>query len=426
MSTCQKAVRPLARCLHVTQPSSHSVRIIRTFTSSSRTYEEATTETVPFKPIFDPATVTNPRQEKKLMKSGITPIGSRRRRAALKTSDNIPFEQLPYQCFQEARKVLAADREEKMKLIATERLRISNLIATDASNIRGGEATKQKRLDSMRRHLEYLKIQADINDPLIKKRFEDGEGDMNKPIYRYLADKKWREYQRKIIVQRINQLAVVPDVLPFFEPTADVKMAFRDRNVQPGEFIDSRVSEVPARLKVQVFDKGPRLVTVAVVDSDVPLVEKDNFMSRCHYLAINIPLSPVDTSIPLSMATEDQLVLPWLPPFAQKGSPYHRYSVFVIEQKPGQTLNVAELKDSVKRDEFHLKSFVDKQRIKPIGMTIFRSLWDEGTAGVMSRAGIQGADIEFKRKKVIAIKPKQKARGWEARHSGGKYLSLQR
>lgn len=181
MSTCQKAVRPLAKCLNISHPSCHSARAIRTFTSSSRTNEEATTETVPFKPIFDPATVTNPRQEKKLMQSGITPIGSRRRRAALKTSDNIPFEQLPYQCFQEARKVLAADREEKLKLIATERLRISNLVATDASNIRGGEATKQKRLESMRRHLEYLKIQADINDPMIKKRFEDGEG-MHKQV----------------------------------------------------------------------------------------------------------------------------------------------------------------------------------------------------------------------------------------------------
>ncbi len=110
------------------------------------------------------------------MKNGIMPIGSRRRRAAIKTSDNIPFEQLPYHCFQEARKVLQADREEKLQLIQTERLRISNLVATDASTLSGGEAQKQRRLDSMRRHLEYLKIQADINDPLIKKRFEDGEG----------------------------------------------------------------------------------------------------------------------------------------------------------------------------------------------------------------------------------------------------------
>jgi len=114
--------------------------------------------------------------EKALMKQGIMPIGSRRRRAAIKSSDNIPFEQLPFQCFQEARKVLQADREEKLKLIATERLRISNLKALDASNIKGGEIQKERKLDSMRRYLEYLKIQADMNDPLIKKRFEDGEG----------------------------------------------------------------------------------------------------------------------------------------------------------------------------------------------------------------------------------------------------------
>ncbi|CZT40698.1 related to ribosomal protein YmL35 of the large subunit, mitochondrial [Rhynchosporium secalis] len=426
MSTCQKAARPLARCLKGSRASSHTTRSIRTFTSSSRTNEAVTEEAVPLKPSFDPATVTNPSHEKKLMKSGVLPIGSRRRRAALKNSDDIPFEQLPYQCFQEARKVLAADRAEKMKMIATERLRISNLVATDAANIKGGEETKERRLDSMRRHLEYLKIQADINDPLIKKRFEDGEGDMNKPIYRYLADKQWRKFPRLIIAQRIEQFGIVPDVLPHFEPTTEVKMAFRDRNVQPGEFIDSRVSEVPARLKVQVFDKGERLVTVAVIDSDVPLVDKDSFMSRCHYLATNIRISPTDTSLPLSHATESQLVLPWLPPFAQKGSPYHRYSVFVIQQKSGQTFDIADMKKTVHRDKFNLKSFVDKYQVTPIGMSIFRSIWDEGTAGVMSRAGIEGADIEFKRKKVIALKPKQKARGWEARHSGGKYLSLQR
>jgi large subunit ribosomal protein L35 len=110
------------------------------------------------------------------MRSGVMPIGSRRRRAAIQTSDNIPFEQLPYQCFQEALKVLRADRKEKLELIKTERLRISNLEAQDVSNIKGGQVQKDRRLDSMRRHLEYLKIQADINDPLIKKRFEDGEG----------------------------------------------------------------------------------------------------------------------------------------------------------------------------------------------------------------------------------------------------------
>lgn len=41
---------------------------------------------------------------------------------------------------------------------------------------RAGEQFKQKRLESLRGHLEYLKIQADINDPAVKRKFEDGLG----------------------------------------------------------------------------------------------------------------------------------------------------------------------------------------------------------------------------------------------------------
>jgi large subunit ribosomal protein L35 len=125
---------------------------------------------------FKPETVSSARGEKKLMEQGIKPIGSRRKRASIRTTDNIPFEQLPYHCFQEARKILAEDRAEKIELIKTERLRIANLESQDVETIKGGQVMKDRRLDSMRKHLEWLKIQADINDPLIKKRFEDGEG----------------------------------------------------------------------------------------------------------------------------------------------------------------------------------------------------------------------------------------------------------
>jgi large subunit ribosomal protein L35 len=172
MSASQKAMRPLARCLRNVKPAG----AFRTIASSARLNAEAVLEPTPEKPILDPETVTSIKGEKALMKSGVLPIGSRRRRAAIKSSDNIPFEQLPYLCFQEARKVLQEDREEKLQLIATERSRISNIVARDASTFKGGELEKNRKLLSMRRHLEWLKIQADINDPLIKKRFEDGKG----------------------------------------------------------------------------------------------------------------------------------------------------------------------------------------------------------------------------------------------------------
>lgn len=247
---------------------------------------------------------------------------------------------------------------------------------------------------------------------------------MDKPIYRYLADRKWREYQQKIIVQRIEQFGIAPDFLPHLDPTADVSLAFKNRNVQPGEYIDSRVSEVAPRLKVQVFDKGERLVTVLVIDGDVPDADSDGFATRCHFIATDIPLSPTQTSIPLSNVTKEQLVQPWLPPFAQKGSPYHRLAVFVLEQQLDQPK--VEPSKWTERDNFVLRSFVTKTKMKPIGFSMFRATWDEGTAGVMQRAGIEGADVEFKRKRVVALKPKQKPRGWEARHASAKYKSLRR
>jgi hypothetical protein len=134
----------------------------------------------PFYKAPDPALVTSPRLEKRLLRSGVSPIGSRRRRAALQDSLNIPFEQLPYQCFQEARKVLQADREEKLKEIARERDRIARLRALSDEEA-GGANVKRSRLGGMEKHLEQLKIWADINDPVVKKKFEDGEGKAARP-----------------------------------------------------------------------------------------------------------------------------------------------------------------------------------------------------------------------------------------------------
>lgn len=176
MSGCQRAAQPLSRCLRTSQSSAFT----KSFSTTSVVRNEAAVKTfeqeiVAAKPQWNPETVTSRKGERILFEHGVLPIGSRRRRAAISTSPNIPFEQLPYQCFQEARKVLQADREQKIKEIEVERGRIERLVAQDAQSV-GGEVQKQNRLDSMRRHLEHLKILADINDPMIKKRFEDGEG----------------------------------------------------------------------------------------------------------------------------------------------------------------------------------------------------------------------------------------------------------
>ncbi|KAI0914219.1 ribosomal protein YmL35 [Ustulina deusta] len=376
--------------------------------------------------LMDPNTTTAHWAERKLMRTGTPPVGSRRRRAALRSSQNVPFEQLPYQCFQEARKLLQEDRQEKLQALAKELAKIKRLDETPAEQVPGGQRKKDLRLKSLRKYVEELKILVDINDPIVKRRFEDGLGDMNKPIYRHLAEKKWRGLPYRVITQRIEQLHIVPDALPKFDPLADVQLYFRRIKVEPGEILDSRVTEPSPRLKVQVFNAGERLVSVAVVDLDVPNAETDSFDRRCHYLAANIPIGPDQPSLPLGKVNkETQLAVPWLPAFSQMGAPYHRLVVFVLEQKDSTTLDVAKLRELYSgRDGFSLKSFQDKFSLKTVGLNIFRTVWDEGTAAVMERAGMPGADIQFKHKRVYSLKGPKKARGWEAKRSKPKYKSL--
>lgn len=162
--------RPLARRL-LSPPA------IRAFSlTPARPNVEATPEAAPATPDpnLDPNTVLGLKAEQALAKAGTPPIGSRRRRAALRSSPNIPFEQLPYQCFQEALAIIRADREEKVAAIRAELFKIARLESIKEEE---GAARRKLRIASLKKHVEELKVLADINDPLVKKRFEDGLGE---------------------------------------------------------------------------------------------------------------------------------------------------------------------------------------------------------------------------------------------------------
>ena len=179
MSHCEVASKPLLRYLrqYSNRISLSSLQSKRLFQTTAVSHDEAPIENkpLPFHKNPDPALVSSPRLERKLMKSGVSPIGSRRRRAALQGSENIPFELLPYQCFQEARKILQSDREEILKDIAKEQARIDRLRALSDEQA-GGANVKRSKLGAMEKHLENLKVWADINDPVVKRKFEDGQG----------------------------------------------------------------------------------------------------------------------------------------------------------------------------------------------------------------------------------------------------------
>lgn len=177
--------------------------------SSTRALQQETQAAAP-----TPETVATYKEEWELTKAGTPPIGSRRRRLALQQTSNIPFDSLPYQCFQEARQILIQDRAEKIKQIETERARIQRVRDTDPSTLAGGEAQKTKRLQSMEAHLEKLKIYADINDPNVKRRFEDGKGQHILFLYVHHINCYRRPQQAHIPIPGRAQVARIPPQSP--------------------------------------------------------------------------------------------------------------------------------------------------------------------------------------------------------------------
>lgn len=226
-------------------------------------------------------------------------------------------------------------------------------------------------------------------------------GDMNLPIYRHLANEKWREYQYRILVQRITQMKVIPDVLPHCDPSVDVKLYFNRKIVQPGAFVDSRVSMSTPKLNVQSFDEGEKLVTIAVVNPDIPNLETNGFDYQCHYLAVNIPISPTNTHVDLANLAEGaEVLLPWLPPAAQKGSPYHRLPFFIMEQKDNKPLDAEAIKaKGLDRHDLRLRTLQTRHKLTPIGAHLFRTQWDENTDEVMNELGMEAVGFELRRKR---------------------------
>lgn len=237
---------------------------------------------------------------------------------------------------------------------------------------------------------------------------------------------------------------VIPDVLPNIDPTVDITLFFGARSITAGDFVVSTRSETAPKIQAQLFEQGEKLVTIAVVDSDVPNVNKDRFDYRCHFLASNISISPTSPIVDLanldisnssavtqvseaqsvessegkstdyptdsspSESTNSQVILPWLPPSAHKGSPYHRLSLFILHQKDNTPINMEAARKRVVRDRFKLRAFRDTHMLHPIGVSMFRTQFDEGMDGVMERLGVSDAMLEFKRKRVEPLPYKRR------------------
>ncbi|PWW79486.1 PEBP-like protein [Tuber magnatum] len=303
------------------------------------------------------------------------------------------IESMPFQTYQLALDIIHKDRQENLKRIAKERETLEKLIKYK------GLTHNDRRIVSMKQQIERWKIYADANNPRIKYNFDCGIISMDKPIYLNFLNKKWRQRNRPILMQRLETMHVIPDVLPNINPIVDVRVHFKGRKVQPGQMLDSLMVEEFPTVRVIPFKNEEILCTIAVVDPDVPDPKRDKFRYRCHWIVSNIPISPAQTTAVGRLAKPADTIVPYLPPHAQKGVPYHRYAMIVFRQ-PGK-IDRATLEGNVNRDNFTMRSFQDKNKLCPIGASMWRVEWDSHTKEIMQKHGLPGWDTMYKRIKDV-------------------------
>ncbi|KAK3079708.1 hypothetical protein LTS18_004093, partial [Coniosporium uncinatum] len=150
MSSMQRSSRPLTLCLRCSRQYGSNSTALRAFSTTTSKPSPEDVSSVQQTSSNPPPPLPSAKEDD-IPKRGDTrttilgtvgslkgksiALGSRRLRAARATigQDSLPFEQLPFQCFQEARQVLAKDRQEKLEKINQQRERIQRLSAQDVT-----------------------------------------------------------------------------------------------------------------------------------------------------------------------------------------------------------------------------------------------------------------------------------------------------
>jgi large subunit ribosomal protein L35 len=239
------------------------------------------------------------------------------------------------------------------------------------------------------KRINRAEIDAWVNDPATRRAFRQsaGKGQMDKAVIRHLAERAWKkDGELDLIMQRVNQLGVVPDLLPDHKPIAAIRLATSEAAIEAGSVNPSTAFVSPPELRVQLFshpstpsDATPvpeGLYTLLVVDPDSPSHETQSFTQRLHFAKIDIPLSVNSGEVNLFTAAGQELVT-YEPPAPANGSGTHRYAFVVIKQGASAAASTPA------RDNFDLRTYLSERSLSAsdvVAVTLARSEWTKETS----------------------------------------------
>lgn len=256
--------------------------------------------------------------------------------------------------------------------------------------------------------LRILEVQSEINFPQVRWKCANGMADMSKAVDRHLLEQRWRkEGALDLLMERIHQMKVVPDVLPDIHPSLDLRVNFPKvksntglqattskavyEHVEPGVFLLPEQTVEPPKIYTTVFHPEERLYTLLMIDPDFPDETNQTFQTYLHWLQPNIPLSSVSPSPLPNLNTHTA----YIPPHPQRGTTYHRYTILLLPQHSRLPIHMV-AKD--KRAGFDVRAFMEKHGLDKNtgGVHMWREVWSEGVP-VIYRDILKTAEPKFGR-----------------------------
>ncbi|KAG8220250.1 phosphatidylethanolamine-binding protein [Butyriboletus roseoflavus] len=243
----------------------------------------------------------------------------------------------------------------------------------------------------MEAKLSYLEIQSKINFPEVQWKCANGMANMSKAVDRHIIEQRWRkEGALDLLMERVHQMHVVPDAVPDFHPSFDLRVSFPEHQtkvvstvpkykfVEPGIYLLPEQTIDPPRLHKDVFHTDERLYTLIMIDPDVPDEANNTYQSFLHWLQPNIPLSATSPSLISNINSHTK----YIPPHPQKGTPYHRYTVLLLPQKSQIDVPVVEMDQ---RLGFPVREFMAKYNLDGSiggGAHMWRGEWNPAVSRI--------------------------------------------
>ncbi|KAH9921345.1 PEBP-like protein [Fomitopsis serialis] len=307
----------------------------------------------------------------------------------------LPVYDLALQYIEEDSKALKVELEEVRKALQA---------AETAGDVQRGQELSEKA--------RIIEIQSEVNLPDVRWKTMNGMADMSQLSYRHLSEKRWREDGvLDLLMERIHQMNVVPDLLADLRPTIDLRLNFpepppedtyrrtrvkrRYQKVEPGIYLLPEQTWRPPMLYTTVWHTDTRLYTLFMVDLDVPNEATQSFQAYLHWMQPNIPLSAFSTS-PISIPHPHTH---YIPPHPQQGTPYHRYAVLMLPQaSPTEPLKLPKISEAA-RLGFNFRTFAEEHGFdgsKGGGAHMWREVWDE-TVSKIYRDVLKTDEPRYKR-----------------------------